>query len=266
MRQQRKLTLTRNLRSFKSILVANWKNKPVSEEETRTLLVGLKKKAQVYKRIKTFIAPPLVYFESVSEKIKGFAHLASQGMPFALVGARTALVTPEILQSFGVRIAIIGHSEERECGETNELVSRRVRTALKSGIIPLVCVGEMERDHEGMHLEFLRKELKLSLEGIKRKDDASKLMIAYEPVWAIGKSARDAMLLKDLAEMVIFIRRILTDLFGRKVAEKISILYGGSVEPANARELIKESGVNGFLVGHVSLDAKKFAAIAEALI
>ena len=74
------------------------------------------------------------------------------------------------------------------------------------------------------------------------------------------------MLLKDLAEMVIFIRRILTDLFGRKVAEKISILYGGSVEPANARELIKESGVNGFLVGHVSLDAKKFAAIAEALI
>ena len=250
----------------KPILVANWKNKPVSEEETRALLAGLKKKAQVYKRIRTFVAPSLVYFESVSEKIKGFAHLASQGMPFALASVHTGAITPEILKNFGVRVAIIGHSEERALGETNELISRRVRVALKSGIIPLVCVGEAERDHEGEHLKFLREELKLSLEGIKRKDDVSKLMIAYEPIWAIGRRAKDAMSPKDLAEMAIFIRRILSELFGRKATEKIPILYGGSVEPANARELMKESGVSGFLVGHMSLDAKKFAAIAEALI
>ncbi|MEK7186863.1 MAG: triose-phosphate isomerase, partial [Patescibacteria group bacterium] len=253
----------------------NWKNKPVSLEEAGDILVGLKRKAQVFKKIKTFIAPPFVYFESVSEKAGGFARLASQGMPLVLSGVHTGAIIPEMLQSFGVRMAIIGHSEERELGETNELISQKVKVALKYAITPLVCIGEKERDHEGEYLEFLRKELKFSLEGIKRshfakatwdKKDEIGLMVAYEPIWAIGKSARNAMSPSDLAEMTVFIRRVLTDLFGRKTAEHIPILYGGSVEPANARFLMKESGVNGFLVGHVSLDAKKFAEIAKALI
>jgi len=102
------------------------------------------------------------------------------------------------------------------------------------------------------------------LEGVRRKDDALKLIIAYEPVWAIGKKAKDAMGPSELSEMVIFIKRVLTDIFGRESADRIPVLYGGSVDATNAKEILG-GGVNGFLVGRASLDAKNFKQIAEAL-
>lgn len=261
------------LRMAKLILVANWKNKPSSLREAGQLLTELRRKSTLYKKLQLFIAPPAAYYERVAQKIRGYAHMASQGFPKKPEGTHTGLVSAEILQNFGVRVAILGHSEERVLGETNADVAKKVRLAMKYGLTPLVCVGESERDPEGNHLEFIRNQLKQSLEGLKRshfakatRDKKEVIMIAYEPVWAIGKRAKDAVNPEGLTEMVIFIRRILSDMYGRKTAEQVPILYGGSVEPRNAEVLYRDTGVRGFLVGHESLNPKDFEQIAESLV
>jgi triosephosphate isomerase len=249
----------------KPILVANWKNHPESLAKASTILNGLSKKAATYKKIATYIAPPVSYIESVSKRVKSFATLASQDIFFATEGTYTGAVTPDILKSFGVKLSIVGHSERRALGETNEVVAAKIKTALMSGFIPLICVGEEERDSEGTYFEFIREELRMSLEGIRRKEDAHKLIIAYEPVWAIGKKAKEAMQPADLAQMVIFIKKVLTEIFGRESADRIPVLYGGSVDPSNAKALY-DAGVKGFLVGRASLDPAAFCALADILL
>jgi triosephosphate isomerase len=248
----------------KRILIANWKNYPDSIGRVGEILDGLTKNSGVFKKVSTFIAPPLAYFESVSKRTKSFAHLASQDI-FVEKGTTTGAVGMDILKSFGVRLSIIGHSERRALGETDGVVAEKIKIALKENIIPLVCIGESERDKEGEYLEFIRQELRLSLSGVKKKDDAKKLVVAYEPIWAIGMKARGTIVPEDLAQMVIFIRKVLTDLYDRKTADKISILYGGSVDHNNVNALVR-TRVNGFLVGRASLDPKKFVEIAKSLI
>lgn len=250
---------------MKLILVGNWKNNPSSLREAGNLLTGLGKKARLFKKLSVFIAPPLPYLESVTKKSKNFAALASQDIFFSPDGTHTGVVTPDILKSFGVKLSIIGHSERRKLGETNQVIAQKVKTALRSGIIPLICIGEETHDAEGNYFEFLSEEIKASLEGVRRKDDAQRLVIAYEPIWAIGKRGKDAMEPAELSQVVIFIKKVLTEIFGRESAEKIPVLYGGSVEPSNAKNLIKETGIRGFLVGRSSLTTKGFAEIAEAL-
>jgi triosephosphate isomerase len=250
----------------KPILIANWKNNPSSQKEAADLLTSLSRKSALFKKISLFIAPPYTYFESVSKKSKSFASLATQDIFFTAEGPHTGSVTPDILKSFGVKLAIIGHSERRALGETNEVVATKLKTAFMSGIVPLLCIGENARDEEGNHLQFIQDQLKFSLEGIRRKEDAEKLIIAYEPVWAIGKRATEAMSPTELAEMVIFIKKALTDIFGREAADVIPVLYGGSVDNTNAEPLYKETGIRGFLVGRASLKAKEFCDIAQALV
>ena len=246
----------------KPIIVANWKNNPNSLAEAKILLKELGKNRLLYKKISLFIAPPLVYFEQVLEKVSGFAKLASQDFPSLGRGTFTGAVTADILRSFGVRLSIIGHSERRALGETDENVSKKAKLALKDGITPLVCVGERVHDHDGEHFEVLRQQIEASLSGLG-KNEVSKIILAYEPIWAIGKSAKDAVKPAELAETVIYIRKVLSDLYGHKTASGVPILYGGSVEPANAERLWQETGVSGFLVGHASRKAGEFKKIVE---
>lgn len=250
----------------KPILVANWKNHPKSPEEASELLTALGRKSQLYKKVTLFIAPPYVYFESARKRIAKFASLATQDIFFTSEGTHTGSTTPDILKSFGVKLSIIGHSERRELGETNEVVATKVKNALVSGIVPLLCVGEKLRDGDGNHLQYIQDQLKFSLEGVRRKEDAEKLIIAYEPVWAIGQRSQEAISPTDLAEMVIFIKKTLTDIFGREAADVIPVIYGGAVDSTNAEPLYKETGIRGFLIGRAALDAKEFCQIAEALI
>ena len=249
----------------KPILVANWKNHPESLSKATAIIKGFSSNQSLYKKISTYIAPPLPYFETVSKGIKSFALLASQDIFFATEGTYTRAVTPDILKNYNTKLSIIGHSERRQLGETNEVISDKIKCALKSGITPLLCVGEHERDTDGEHFEFIREQLRLSLDGVRRKDDAGKIIIAYEPVWAIGSKSKGAIEPGELAEMVLFIKKVLTDIFGRESADKMPILYGGSVDGSNAKEILG-SGVQGFLVGRASLDPKNFKLIAEALI
>lgn len=244
----------------KPIIVANWKNHPNSFIEAKDLLKDLARKKALFAKTSFFIAPPAPYLELVS---KSFAKAASQDVFPIEKGSHTGEVSIEMLKSFGVKLSIIGHSERRAQGETSAMASEKVKAALKAGITPLLCVGELSRDAEGEYFSFIQEELKSSLAGVSKKD-AEKVLIAYEPVWAIGKSAKDAIDTTDLCETLLFLRKSLTDLFGRETAEKMTLLYGGSVEPRNAKALIG-SGVKGFLVGHASLDAKSLAGIIEAI-
>lgn len=228
--------------------MANWKSYPNSLFEAKSLLNQLARQSRLYKKFNFSIAPPLVYFESVARS--GFA-LASQDMEMT-----------DILKSFGTKFVIVGHSDRRAKGETEEIINRKVKIALRAGIIPLLCIGELFSDRDGEHFEFLRSQLRLALAGVKN----SKIIVAYEPVWAIGKSAKGAISPDELSQTVIFIKKVLSDILGRKIANQISVLYGGSVEPANAEALMRDTNIRGFLVGHASLDAKKFKTIAESML
>ena len=243
----------------KRLLVLNWKNYPNSLAEAKILLRDLAKKKLLYRKVSLFIAPPLPYLTVVGERFP----LASQDLPKTLKGTYTGEVSLEILKSFGVRLSILGHSERRELGETTIEIKEKIKNALRTGITPLICFGEKIRDADGEHFEFLRQELKTLLNSFS-KAEARKLMLAYEPIWAIGKSAKDSISGEELSETLVFIKKILSDLFGRRVADKIPILYGGSVEPANAESLI-HTGVRGFLIGHASLNGKSVEEIVKSI-
>ena len=249
----------------KTILVANWKNHPKSLFEAKALVRGLARNSRLYKKLSFYIAPPFPYMDLVSTTSR-FAGLSTQDLTLASEGTHTGIVTTDILKSFGVKLAILGHSDLRAQGESNISVSEKIKVALKNNIIPLVCVGEVSRDQDGEHFAFLENQIKASLVSLNKKSDVSKLMIAYEPVWSIGKKASEAMTPADLSQLVIFIRKILTDLFGRANAERIPILYGGSVESVNAPTLSRVPGIRGFLVGHDSLDIKDFKKLTESLL
>ncbi len=244
----------------KPIIVANWKNHPNSSPEARDLLKELAKKKALFARTALFIAPPAPYLELVA---KSFAKLASQDLFPVEKGSHTGTVSIHMLKSFGVKLSIIGHSERRAMGETSVDASAKIKAALKAGITPLLCVGELVRDAEGEHFAFLQEEIKASLAGLSKKE-VEKILIAYEPVWAIGKGAKDAIDPGELSQTLLFIRKVLADIFGREAAGKVVLLYGGSVEPRNAKALL-ESGARGFLVGHASLEAKSFTGIVDAI-
>ncbi len=158
-------------------------------------------------------------------------------------------------------MVIVGHSERRAQGETDDMVRAQIERAQEAGLTAVLCVGEKEQDATGAHFNLIAGQLTKALSGTNIT--SIKLVIAYEPVWAIGKSAVEAMTPPDVREMVIFIRKTLADILGRPAAVKVPILYGGSVEGTNARQLLEEGGVGGFLVGHASADWNSFNEILK---
>ena len=188
--------------------------------------------------------------------------LGSQNLSSTDNGTSTGEVSALQLKNLKVSYSIVGHSERRALGETDEMVAKKIKLALKYGITPILCIGEKERDRHGTYLHLLEEQIRKSISGIGR-GSISKIVIAYEPVWAIGKSTTDAMNSHNLHEMTIFIRKVLSSVCGRDLAHKVQIIYGGSVEKGNAIDLIKNGNVTGFLVGHASLDAKHFGEIMK---
>src|SRR3989344_7044012 len=163
----------------KPLLVANWKNFPSSLEEAKRLIRDLRKRKENFRKVSWFVAPPYPYFEIA----KGFGELAAQDLSLVSKGYLTGEVTIEILKSFGVRLVISGHSERRALGELPGLINQKVKLALKNGLVPLICIGEKEKDKDGLHFDYLRQDLKTILSQIS-KNEAAKIAIAYEPQWA----------------------------------------------------------------------------------
>lgn len=251
---------------MEKLIVANWKMNPGGAKEAKKLFAGVKASVAKTKGVQTVVCPPTVFLSELAKENKSKAVvLGVQDLFYEPLGAYTGQTSADMVKGYKALWAIVGHSERRELGETNDQVGRKARFAIMQGITPVVCVGERVRTDEGEYYTFVREELEAVLAGMKRKD-VSKLVIAYEPVWAIGKSAEEACSTAQLYEMALYIRKLLIERCGRKIADLVPILYGGSVKPQNAGAIIREGGVDGLLVGSASLNAKMFEGIIRAVV
>ncbi len=245
------------------IIAANWKAYVESASVAKKLLATAKRFAPRVKH--TFVlAPPAPFLGLLASRNRSSLAFAAQDVSLATGGAHTGEITATVVREAGATYAIAGHSERRAAGEDNATVALKVQHILAQGMTPIVCVGERERDADARYLNFLREEISSVFTPLSRKDRA-RLVIAYEPIWAIGKTAADSISPQDLTEMVLYIRKTLAPFLPGKGASQIPILYGGSVEPDNARTLAQGSGVDGFLIGHAATVPDTFAHLIRAL-
>jgi triosephosphate isomerase len=244
-------------------IAANWKAYVEDLTKAKEIFTAAKRAASKSKS-NVVIAPPAPFIGALAPSNKSKIAFAAQDVSLTTGGAQTGESTAQAFSAVGASYAIIGHSERRTAGDTNSQVAEKLSHALAHGLTPILCVGERARDDEGKYLSFIREELRTALEPQTVKD-RSKIIVAYEPIWAIGKQAEDAITPSDLAEMVLYIRKVLAELLPGKGAARATVLYGGSVEPSGARALAAHTGIDGVLVGHASANPTQFADIIKEL-
>lgn len=248
------------MRRSQPLIVANWKMNPRTLKEAEKLFLEVQKGV---KSGEVIIAPPFPFISDLHQlsRMKRIK-LAAQDIFFETGGAYTGEVSLPMLKSVGAVASIVGHSERRERGESNNEIYRDIQTLIKHRTLAIVCVGEKTRnnDDSGGYFNAVETQLTAALKNLKAAE-LKYIVVAYEPVWAIG-TGNDATP-EDAREMKLFIRKVLADRFGRKAAEGVRVLYGGSVNKQNAGDLIEKGGVDGFLVGGASLKAKEFLAVID---
>jgi len=222
-----------------------------------------------FQKAQIVICPPFVYLSALADyrstRIKNrstLIKLGAQDVFYESEGSYTGEISPPMLRDIGVKYVIIGHSERRALGETNEIVAKKIGACLKYLLTPIVCIGESSRDESGNYFSFIRTQIEEIFKNIPRSA-LNKIVIAYEPIWAIGKKAIREATPAESEEMAIFIRKVLSNIYDQVNASQVILLYGGSVNIKNAREFLKSGGVDGLLVGRDSLDAKKFTEIVK---
>ena len=245
----------------KPIIAGNWKMNKTPEEakELVTALVPLVKDA----KCDVVICPPFVDLCAVKPIIAGTnIHLGVQNIHWAEKGAFTGEISADMLKAHGVEYAIVGHSERRQYfGETDATVNQRAKAAIAAGITPIICVGEsLEQRESGVTNAVVSGQTKAALDGIEAKD-VETLVIAYEPIWAIctGKTATK----EDANATIAVIRGAIAEVYGKDVAEKVRIQYGGSMNPKNASELMSMPEIDGGLIGGASLKAEDFSKVVN---
>lgn len=245
------------------IIAGNWKmNK--TRDEAVDLVGDLKETLADVGDVEVVVCPPFTALDAVREALRGSnIELGAQNMHWEEEGAFTGEISPLMLRNLGCMYVILGHSERRTYfGETDETVNRKVKSAMANGLLPIVCVGETldERD-AGKTEEVVVRQTKAALSGVKT-NGAERIVIAYEPVWAIG-TGRTAS--GDEANRVIrIIRQSVAEVFNERIAQEVRIQYGGSVKPQNIADFLGQPEIDGALVGGASLDAASFAAIVKS--
>lgn len=245
------------------LVAGNWKMN-TDLVTARTLAKDVVEAVGDPQKVKVVICPPTISVHDVSEIVRmSPVGLGAQNMHEEAYGAYTGEVSAPMLRSVGCQFVIIGHSERRQYfGETDAGVNRKIKQALAHDLVPIVCVGEtLEERKSGKAQEVVRTQVAGALDGIAI-DNPDWLVLAYEPVWAIGTGETASP--KQAQEMHALIRQLLKDRYGENKGRKIEILYGGSVKPNNAAELFNEQDVTGGLIGGASLNAEDFVAIVRA--
>ena len=248
----------------RAIIAGNWKmNK--TRPEAKELIEAMKPLVKDA-GCEVVICVPYTNLETAVELTKGTnIKVGAENCHFAKSGAYTGEISADMLTEIGVEYVVLGHSERRQYfGETDETVNKRTKAALEAGLKPIVCVGELLWEREcGITEEVIARQIKLDFFGVTA-DELKNCVIAYEPVWAIGTGKTATA---DQAEEVCgFIRDVLSKLYGKDVADTITIQYGGSMNAGNAAELLSKENVDGGLIGGASLKANDFATIVDAAI
>ena len=235
---------------------------PTTMEEAVNIFKKIKNTALKLDSTHVVVCPPFPYISRfASVKGKPAVAVGAQNVFFEERGAFTGEVSAVMLRDLGVTHVIVGHSERRAEGESDEIVAKKVGAVLDAGIHPIVCVGEKERDIHGLYLDVLKAQIKNSLSKVPKKL-VNQLIIAYEPVWAIG--AKEPMEPAIIEEMSIFIRKVVSDIFGQENALKTTVLYGGSINFRNAPDIISRGKVDGLLVGRESVNIPGFVELLKA--
>ncbi|MEK7567159.1 MAG: triose-phosphate isomerase [Patescibacteria group bacterium] len=244
---------------MKKLIIANWKMNPQTTEQVAGLYKKIVSGTKRRRKSKIVIAPPFVFITAL-KKIGG-TELGAQDVFWENEGAYTGEVSAKMIKSAGANYVIVGHSERREIlGETDEMINKKIRAALKAGLKTVLCVGERDRNDPNFQ-NFVKKELEADLSGVS-KAHAGNLIIAYEPIWAIGTGHTPSA--DDIFEMATYIRRSIFDILGKKAAYETPVLYGGSVDRKNAGRFLRAKGINGLLVGGASVAAQEFISIVSA--
>jgi triosephosphate isomerase (TIM) len=244
-------------------VVANWKMYPETTAEARVLFNKVKDQARPLKSTRLVVCPPLLYLEQLKSLYSGKKVLFGAQTCFVEnTGPFTGEMGARMIKSVGAEYVILGHSERRAMGETDESIRVRIDSALSAHLAPIVCIGESVRDSDGDYLSRIREQMQALFYGMSR-DWLHRVIIAYEPIWAIGKTGKDAVTGHELHETAIYIRKVLSEMFDKSIAIEQRILYGGSVKAENAKNLIDGTQINGFLVGSASIDSDEFIKIAQ---
>lgn len=248
---------------MKALIIGNWKIYPKSAKEAKKVFDATKKAIESAKSVTLVVAPPTMYLRELIAGYRGkkvsFACQHVQSDPEG--GAYTGDVSIVQAKDAGASYVIVGHSERRAQGETNAEVQKKVAALIAARLTPVVCVGESSRTTEGDYFGFVREQIRAAFALVPR-DKVNKVIVAYEPVWAIG--GETAMSPRDMHEMAIFIRKTIAEACGID-GLSVKIIYGGSVNENNAVAMLKEGDVVGLLPGHVSVDPVRFAALLKAV-
>lgn len=247
----------------KRIIAGNWKmNKTL--DEAIDLARAIKDKAADVQNVDMILCPPFTNLSSVVDVVKGTnIGVGAQHLHWEAKGAFTGEISADMLRSVGCQYVIIGHSERRQYfGETDETVNKRIKAALAAGLVPIVCVGETLEEREADKTqEVVETQITGAYKDIS-SNDAENMVVAYEPVWAIGTGKVATP--QQAQEVHAYIRSLLKTVYSEKVAETVRIQYGGSMKPGNAAELLANPDVDGGLIGGASLDADSFLGIINA--
>src|SRR5688572_10861057 len=247
----------------KKLIAGNWKMNKTSADGvslTREIVTAVGKQSDV----EVVVCPPFTAIESVGKALEGSnVKLGAQNMHHEASGAFTGEISAPMLRAIFATHVILGHSERRTLfGDTDEFVNKKVLSALKNQLRPIFCVGETLAEREaGATLKVVQTQMERGLEGVN-KDQAASVIVAYEPVWAIGTGK--VATTEQAQEVHAFIRGLLAKLFTDAVAQKIRILYGGSMKPANAPELLAQKDIDGGLIGGASLESRSFVELINA--
>lgn len=244
------------------IIAGNWKMYK-TVEETGIFIEQFKQLIGDNTACEVVLCPPFTSLAALKANTAGTKiALGAQNMHWETQGAYTGEISPAMLVAAGCKYVILGHSERREYfAESDEQINRKIKAALASGLVPILCVGEkLAQREDGSTRQVVRTQLEGCLQGIEGRD-IGRIIIAYEPVWAIGTGKTASS--QDAEEVIAYIRGVVSELAGQEAAEAVRIQYGGSVKPENIRDLMAMPNIDGALVGGASLEASSFARIVN---
>lgn len=241
---------------------------PATLAEAKKRFLHIRKSAQNYRNLDVVVCPPSPFIAPLAElgqKSRLKVGIGAQDISIFEAGSsKTGEVSVEMVNSSGANYIIIGHSERRALGDNGQTVSLKIREALKTKMNIIICVGEKERDADGGYLEVIKAQLSDALVNVGRSQ-FHQVIIAYEPVWAIGRKDNVAITSYDLHQMVVYIKKYLRESFGDTISSMTKILYGGSVTAENAEDIIWNGEVDGLLIGRASYEGGSFSDIFYAI-